>query len=284
MKRHSKLYIKIISGFLVLTFLFFTVIAFHYLRFASQQKHDFEAQIRSNILSIHEQFQQYVYNIIATNNLFFSLPFVQQGIDINNKSLENKLAAEDVVQILSYCNNTLGVNIVLGIFTYCDEQRVFSRYGVSSSESFFKNIYSFEKYDHDQWMELLDRRAGTIVLDATMVTFSQSTQQSVLPIVNTSYSNGNLCVFVSICSVNALAKQYEKTAVLNDSVYIVLSDSGEVIYDRDNLLSQTEFSPQDTQCTINGTDYNVITEEFSPFLWRVVCLTPTSLWNPAVWI
>ena len=279
MKKHSQLFKRILSYFLMLTMLIGIVVGITYFSFVKQQENDFVNQMRDNIDFVHEDFSQYTHNIAGIYNLFLSVPFVIKGYHPNmGKDADDRIIAKDIIDLLNSNLNAAGEDVIIDIFTYIDDEDVISIRGMSDNETFFSSSYHFDAYDSTYWVELLHGEFGMKILNATRVRRSNSAEMIVLPIVNLSYNNGNMCAYVALCSVEALARKYEQAAVLDDSIYIVLDKDGKVLYDRSGLFSDwpENAALADSSVSVRGVSYRMIVEEYAPFGWRVLCLTPFS--------
>lgn len=275
--RKKSLYLQIMACFLVLVLLIGVVAAVTYIAFVRQQQRDFQEQIRSNMRSVHESFSQYVYNICGIKTLFFDLPFVQTSF-VQKNTAKQKLDRKQVVDAIQNCVNSQTKDILVEIFAYCGDE-VFFQQGISDAKRFYSYEFCFEEYDMDFWMEKLQNRGmGMQILKATRVKQRESVWKNVLPVLNYEYCNGCRSVFVALCSVDAMARMYEQTAVFHSSKYVIMDGNGKIVYDPDGLLSsvQENFAPSDVHCRIGNVTYNVLSENYALFDWQVLCLTPTT--------
>ncbi|MDL2318597.1 helix-turn-helix domain-containing protein [Eubacteriales bacterium OttesenSCG-928-A19] len=281
MQKISRLYLRIISSFVVIVFFAAGVLFFSYRWFSTQNERLFLERIEENIVTVNRRVAEAVGNINSIGSSILSNPIVQENLrPYSSLSDKNRYQYSAIRSLLHQSSLQLG-NIVDGMFLYVDEERVIYQQGTAPSESFFNSVMHYTRYDRDFWLSLLTRANDVSFLQTDWyATGKVDDYRPVVPVVFRRMLMGNPVVIVTNISCASVLQMYREAAVFSDSVYLLYDRDMRELIDGSGLFDgwsePLETLADGERIRLDGEAYYASVVPLDLFGWEILCLTPTS--------
>ncbi|MCU6794123.1 helix-turn-helix domain-containing protein [Paenibacillus sp. WQ 127069] len=287
--KQNRLFLKILSYFLSLLIPIIIIGVSEYAYSISIMKNQFNERITTNLESAANTIDLYINTTQETGiNFLFDYTVMNLLIPKDQQSLTIKSELWRLPRILQRSENIIS-NFTDSTFVYIDNQEVYVGAGVNTFNSYFNNIYKYEKYDTAFWINKRSSTKSIELLPVSSVIQEQMAIKQVVPIVMTNRIQNQNAVMVVNISVNAIVNALKGNAVFDSTNFVVLDGNQQIIYDEQGLMDGSpersawlpayheQGGAQDIE--IQGKRYMIAHIKSNLYGWEYYSFTPLSEFN-----
>lgn len=205
--KQNRLFLTILGYFLSLLIPIIIIGVSEYGYSVSIMKKEFNQRISTNLKSSANTVDSYIKTAQETSVSYLYDDTVQTlFMPKNAQSLEVKSELWRLPRILQRNENIVS-HFSDSMFVYIDNQDVYVSGGVNYFESFFNNMYKYEKYDASYWMNKMSSKKSVELLPVSQVIQEKMHVKQVIPIVMINRIRNHNAVMV----INIAVETIERT-------------------------------------------------------------------------
>ncbi|MFD0677715.1 MULTISPECIES: helix-turn-helix domain-containing protein [unclassified Paenibacillus] len=288
--KQNRLFLTILCYFLSLLIPIVIIGISEYWYSVSLMKNEFNQRISTNLDSSANSVDSYIKTTQETGVNFLYDDTVQSLLMPKNlQSLEVRAELWRLPRILQRNENIIS-KFTDSMFVYIDNQDVYVSGGVNYFESFFNNLYKYDKYDASYWMNKQKSDKGVELLPVTKVVQEKIHVKQVVPIVIINRIRNHNAVMVVNIDVQTIEKTLQGGAVFGSTGFVVLDGNREVIYDANGYLNgkvtaaslNTAFEGNigsSKELSVSGKRYVVAHVKSDLYGWDYYSFTPLDEFN-----
>ncbi|MDQ0916934.1 helix-turn-helix domain-containing protein [Paenibacillus sp. V4I5] len=287
--KQNRLFLTILCYFLSLLIPIIIIGVSEYWYSVSIMKNEFNQRISTNLKSSANAVDSYIKTAQETSVSFLYDDTVQTLLMPKNaQSLEVKSELWRLPRILQRNENIVS-HFADSMFVYIDNQDVYVSGGVNYFESFFSNIYKYEKYDASYWMSKMSSNKSVELLPVSQVIQEKVNVKQVIPIVMSNRIRNHSAVMVVNIAVDTIERTLKGGAVFGSTSFVVFDGNQELMYDakgylNDTLTAQNLKASFDENSTSNklevgGKRYLVAYVKSDLYGWNYYSFTPLDEFN-----
>ncbi|MCR8635697.1 cache domain-containing protein [Paenibacillus radicis (ex Xue et al. 2023)] len=288
--KQNRLFLTILCYFLSLLIPIVIIGISEYWYSVSLMKNEFNQRISTNLDSSANSVDSYIKTTQETGVNFLFDDTVQSLLMPKNlQSLEVRAELWRLPRILQRNENIIS-KFTDSMFVYIDNQDVYVSGGVNYFESFFNNLYKYDKYDASYWMNKQRSDKGVELLPVTKVVQEKIHVKQVVPIVIINRIRNHNAVMVVNIDVQTIEKTLQGGAVFGSTGFVVLDGNREAIYDANGYLNGTVTAASlntafegnigsSKELTVSGKRYVVAHVKSDLYGWDYYSFTPLDEFN-----
>jgi AraC-like DNA-binding protein len=227
----NRLFLKILSYFLSLLLPILIIGSATYLYSVRVMKHDFNERISANLSTAVHTVDQDLQMAQETGFNFFHDDIVQRLLIPRDKqTLDVKAEQWRLLRVIQRSDNMIS-DFTDQMFIYVDHRNVYVSGGINEFDSFFTNMYRYDRYDASFWAKELTLSKYIDVLPAAAVGKDGLHGKQVVPIVVMDRVQNQNAAMVLNISVDAIARTLMGNAVFDVTRFVVLDQERRPIFD-----------------------------------------------------
>ena len=278
--RSGRLYARFIALFLLMVVFSSIILAGVTGYFSLKNEDALYTRIEENTETVTKRLSSDILTLFDLCGLVAENSIIQENFrPYEVLKLNQKYYSNDIVDLLWQCRLQFS-GLIESVFLYADNERVLysaNENGMTSGDTFFSRIMLYEKMKKEDWLSLLERKnVGISILPPdSYSTVYVSDSHAVIPIayrfVNHGYSN----VLIMNISLKKMCALYEANAIMEQSSFSILDNTGNWLYGEDNIDYNAAISASD-HVFISGEKYYVYSSPQQTLSINIFCLTPRS--------
>ncbi|MFE5320810.1 helix-turn-helix domain-containing protein [Paenibacillus sp. NPDC056579] len=287
--KDQRLFLKIFSYFLSLLIPIIIIGMATYFYSVDIMKRDFTERIRTNLQNAANTIDVNLEAAQETSLDFFNDDMVRMLLmPKEQQSLEVRSEMWRLPKIIQRNENIVS-DFTDRLFVFIDNKDIYVSGGVNQFDSFFRNMYKYDKYDAEFWSRRLSSTQYIELLPVSKVSQEGIHDKQVVPIVFMDQINNHTAIMVLNIAVEALARTLKGSTVFGSTGFLITDANGETLYDTNgfmaepkvaSLLASDPFSlAGGGQVDFRGGMYEVSYAQSGLFGWHYYSFTPSGEFN-----
>ncbi|TDG00212.1 helix-turn-helix domain-containing protein [Paenibacillus piri] len=287
----NRLFLTILCYFLSLLIPIVIIGVSEYAYSVRIMKNEFNERISTNLESAAKTVDSYLKTTQETGvNLLYDETVRTLLMPKEMQSLEVRAELWRLPRILLRNENIIS-HFADSMFVYTDNQDVYVSGGVNYFDSFFSNMYKYDKYDTGYWMSKQSSDKSIELLPASRVVQEKVNVKQVIPVVMTNRIRNHIAVMVVNIAVQTIEKTLKGGAVFDSTGFIVLDGNSNALYDANGYLNPNgsltadrlnalfEGSDGSKELEVGGRRYAAAQVKSDSYGWSYYSFTPLAEFN-----
>jgi two-component system response regulator YesN len=283
----NALFVKILFYFLSLLIPTFIIGLVYYVDFIDKSRNDFTERMSLHLQSVAATVDIHLGTIQAANQSFLDNQTVKRLLKPNDQLTIQERAELGLLIAALKSTNTVMRNLIDMVFTYIDEERVYSPEGAESFADFFAKSYRYKSYDVDDWRAKLRSDQLAEMFPLSVIEAYGIPRTPVVPFVTTGLLGGYKAVVVANISVTMVQRVLLANRIFPATQFLVADANRNVIFQSAEMSADTvEGLVRNNgealavgEIVAGGTSYLFSYEQAAVYGWQYYGVTPINEFN-----